>query len=144
MKKNFKENAIDGVNKKQSAGLINLSFDEKRVFPNEEKGTVAVETVSFIYPKVNHLKHLDVYGFDPLNTVGVAKVAPGDKFDEKRGYLIASSRSENVAYQEAIKYLKELKLEAKQILDAAENRIEILKDCIEHNKQFIDDVSNGK
>lgn len=131
------------VNKKQVAGLINVSFAEKQAFCNEKKKTVAVETLAYVMPKVDRLKHIDICNGEIIRTVGIAKCSEEDSFNEKRGYLIASSRSENEAYNEAIKTLKEIQAEAETLANAAKYRIEILKDCIEHNKQFINDVANG-
>ena len=141
MKEN--KNAETKVNKKHVAGLINVSFFEKQAFCNEKKNTVAVETLAYVMPKTDSLKHIDVYNGEIIRTVGIAKCSEEDSFNEKRGYLIASSRSENEAYNEAIKTLKEIQAEAETLTNAAKYRIEILKDCIEHNKQFINDVANG-
>ena len=113
------------VNKKQVAGLINVSFAEKQAFCNEKKKTVAVETFAYVMPKVDRLKHIDIYNGEIIRTVGIAKC------------------SEEDSYNEAIKTLKEIQAEAETLANAAKYRIEILKDCIEHNKQFINDVANG-
>jgi hypothetical protein len=72
----------------------------------------------------------------------VAKVSGNDKFDVKTGYLIASARSENLTYLEAIKYLKELKADAEHLLDAINGKIDLLKEAYGHNKDFIKKVAS--
>lgn len=140
----FLRNAIEHANKKQTAGLINVSFDGKCVFENEEKGTVTVETTAYVHPKTDQFKHIGICVDDVIRTKGQAKCSSNDNFSQKKGYLIASSRSENEAYYEAIKTLEEICYEADQVAKAAKYRIQLLKECAEHNKNFINDVANGK
>ena len=59
----FLRNAIEHTNKKQIAGLINVSFDGKRVFENEEKGTVTVETTAYVHPKIDQFKYIGICVF---------------------------------------------------------------------------------
>ena len=145
MEKNFsKKNVSDSksVTLKERAGIINLRFYGKRVFTNKKKNVVTVETAGGIYPRLKGFKHIRVICDPDITSIGVAKCSENDNFNDKAGYLIASSRAENNTYLDAINYLKSVEKEALAVADAAKSRIELLRGCISHNKEFINNVAH--
>ena len=124
--------------KKQNASIINVVFDGKKAFVNEDKRTVVCLIDFCLIPK-DTFKHIAIYS-EPHTAIGKSTCSDTDDYIEKRGVLIASTRSENDAYTKAIDELRQIEKEANKLINSVSERISLLKAYIEHNKKFINDL----
>ena len=85
---------------------------------------------------------LDMEAFR-IEGVGVAKLAPNDKFDFEKGKKIALAKAENNAYKKMAKKIMDRAEELKTFIEQAEKFKEKVDGVVNHNLQYINDVDNG-
>ena len=126
---------------------IKISFkDEPQYIIHPHSGTVvcimnyAIEPNTEIGWTVRGLMHM----FDihiPIKCVGVAKLHPGDTWDEKTGMRVAKAKAETQAYlkvSRAIsKAMDKIMIEVNPVVD---DFIKKSIDVIEHNEKFINGI----
>lgn len=115
---------------------MKLSVVNTRFVVNEEKRTVAcICDCRFKYIVFGSYKN------EPFSVTAVAKCHTNDKFDEELGKKIARAKAENKAYQICA---LECKLYKKHLNRALKNFTEFKEKankCIEHNKGYIERIS---
>ena len=78
-----------------------------------------------------------------FTVVGVAVCSDDDKFDLRKGKLIAQAKAENEAYKVAGNMLAELKKQLNNFAQALDHPIASLEEYKSHNDKFIDNVIDG-
>lgn len=113
-----------------------LTFDYEGYFEKPETGVVCCKGVAFLR-----------YGMEMIafiNAKGIAKCAPGDKYDSQIGRKIAAARMELDAYRQAgeileAKYQRD-RTKFMQEQHAAYSFVERKAGVYEHNKKYINEL----
>jgi len=113
---------------------------------NKKKNVVyCIANVRVDTPYVNNDDaYINFYSKDGIKdkAVGVAKCSPNDNFDIEIGKRIAYARAENNAYKMVSDWINEpMKLFNQMSLDIARFQLKA-KRCIDHNKDYIDALTN--
>lgn len=121
---------------------IKVSFmnDKTKFYVNEEKGTVVCVVEALVKTPVDW----DSCVLIPntfLTERGVAKCAPGDKFDIERGKRIALARAENKVYLSALNYLDKFMEQIGVLVNAYEEFNDKAYHACAHNEDYIDSLS---
>ena len=120
-----------------------LSFikDYTEFYVNEKKGTVTcIVTAQFLVP----------YSFDApivinsemVKGVGTAKCSGNDTFDVDRGKRIALAKAENNCYKNAMSYLSDSEAHLRHMLNRIYKFYDKAVAQCEHNKEYIDRISD--
>lgn len=126
---------------KELASSVNVIFGEQKNKVNVKNKTIAT-IVPFSIDEGRMRRDIlsQMNGFLDGKAVGVAKCSPEEKFDEKRGSLIAGARANNKAYRIAIRHLLNVRASLLKAADSVSARIELLNEYIDHNDKFIDGI----
>lgn len=97
---------------------------------NEAKGTVTAIAKFYDYKPYDCVN-------DYFQTVGVAKLKKGDKFDEATGKKIARAKAEKEAFIVFKNRMLNLRKIVSSITNTIDNTIDKMDRCIQHQKEYI-------
>lgn len=123
--------------------VAKLVFDDKQTFHKNGSNTVTVKVIAHIVFLNNSVLNW-LPECDPFETVGVATCSPEDQFDLNKGYKIASSRSENEAYNVAANRVRKIIADLNFTTDGLIQMEDDLAENRRHNHKFEYDVISDK
>lgn len=114
---------------------IKLSSTKATYMVNEDNSISCILYTQLIY------KGISKFGFV---TYGVAHLHKGDKFDFEKGKRIALAKAERIAYKNAYAKCYKLYEENKTLKEDLHAFLKKAKNQIEHNDEYIKDLSLNK
>ena len=152
MAKNFSIPASDFDAIKSKVDTINcegnkpftLTFLDKKVYrPDNSTATVCEMVVLMNWNIPDELQ--TIYTNCPNNVVfpikAVAVCHEDDEFDEKKGRIIAMTKAESKAYEEAFRRLSLLGMQFARLVYACETNMKKLSEYWKHNKTFMEELT---
>ncbi len=148
MYKEVKKNENYGMFKAADGTLrphkfVKVKFIEKKTYHNEGSKNVVCTLYCRIKFDIPFYWENDLTKGSYFTVVGVAVCSDDDKFDLRKGQLIAQAKAENEAYKVAGNMLAELKKQLSNFAQALDQPITSLEEYQSHNDKFIDKVIDG-
>lgn len=124
-----------------------LTFCDKKVYqPDNSRAVVCEMTAAMKWNIPEELRCAYTGHWDNIlfSVKGVALCHEDDEFDFKKGSLIAATKAENCAYEEAFRRLSLLAPQFNSMALACLNAMKNLAAYYKHNQNFMNDVIEGK
>lgn len=92
-------------------------------------------SIDYTTSTITKYTHLD---FDRVTVKAVAKLSPGDEFDENIGMKVALAKAENKAYEQVCTNLKEYMRNINTIIEQCKDFFYKSANVIEHNDKYLE------
>lgn len=123
---------------------IKISFAEPKFhIDRANKVVVCILEGTPLYPKaidytINTITNLMYADVAEIKVKAIAKLSPGDEFDENIGMKVALAKAENKAYEQVCVNLKEYMRNINTVIEQCKDFFYKSANVIEHNNKYLE------